>query len=112
MVEARVVRVYETALLKTLRLTTKFEIVGEDFLRPALVVAKVCNHLVVLIEKRDPGVKIRAQQNVTLNINVRGKCQAVYDASQFSIKREILQSSVRSIADGDFGFSVAAVVQP
>ena len=76
----------ESACMKSFRLAAKFEVVSENFFRPVLVIAEMCDHAIILIEKCDPGMKIRAKQNITLNIDVRRKRQSMHDTDQLSVE--------------------------
>ena len=103
---------HETASLKTFRLTAKLEVVSQNFFRPVFIVAQMRDHIVVPVEERDPGMEVRTKQNVALNIDVGWEREAVHDAGQLSVEREILQSSIRAIANGDLWLTLSAVVQP
>ena len=84
---------------------------AQGFFSPWFIIPEVSDHLVLLVEQGDAGMKVGHQHDVALHVYVGGKKETALGTKVLAVHVEPLEAFVGPVADNEFRGAVA-VVEP
>ncbi len=110
-IEAGVVRMEEFSRDPGGRIgiAAKFVAVLRDLSAPFGIFAEMGDDVVVFIEEGDAGAEVWDEEQIFVNVEVRGEDEAIERLEMFAFEREPLEAFIGAIGDDDGGLSATIV---